>query len=156
MKLFIFDIDDTLIIHTNEMNDYYLNRGHTELKSLIDNSISDLNYIYTNGTYGHALGVTNALNIRNSMRLMFARDTVPEMKPYIESFHYVQKMITRNLQRVSNEYYFFDDLPDNLFTAKHLGWITIWIHPNVSEQKKYKFIDYAFPNIFQALLHFQR
>jgi FMN phosphatase YigB (HAD superfamily) len=156
MKLFIFDIDDTLIIHINENTDYYNNRGHTQLKELIQNSISDHNYIYTNGTYGHAEGVTNALNIRDDMRLMFARDTIPDMKPYIDSFKHVHKLINRNLQRVSNEYYFFDDLPENLFTAKQLGWITICIHPNFNEQKKHDFIDFSFPNIYQALLHFQR
>ena len=57
MKLFIFDIDDTLIIHTNEDTDYYTNKGDKHLRSLIQDSISDRNYVFTNGTYGHAEGV---------------------------------------------------------------------------------------------------
>ena len=154
-KLFIFDIDDTLIIHTNEDTNYYQNRGDFELRKLINNSISDHNYIYTNGTYGHAEGVTNALNIRDIMRLMFARDTIPEMKPYMESFQYVQKQITRNLQWITNEYYFFDDMLDNLLTAKQLGWKTIWISPNF-KKNNYEFVDYSFANIYQALIHFQK
>jgi FMN phosphatase YigB (HAD superfamily) len=154
-KLFIFDIDDTLIIHTNEDTNYYQNKGDFELRKLIKNSISDHNYIYTNGTYGHAEGVTNALNIRDIMRLMFARDTIPEMKPYMESFQYVQKQITRNLQWITNEYYFFDDMLDNLFTAKQLGWKTIWISHNF-KKNNYDFVDYSFANIYQALIHFQK
>tara|TARA_B100001094_G_C18146151_1_gene780824 strand:+ start:463 stop:933 length:471 start_codon:yes stop_codon:yes gene_type:complete len=156
MKLFIYDIDDTLIIHINENTNYYKNRGDIELRNLIENSISDHNYIYTNGTYGHAEGVTQALNIRGSMKLMFARDTVPAMKPELQSFQFVQQVITNDLSSIHHDYYFFDDMLENLQTAKLLGWKTIYISPDFQNQQKHLFIDYSFPNIYQALLHFQR
>ena len=35
--------------------------------------------------------------------------------------------------------------------AKKLNWITIWIHPLFNTKNKYKFIDYSFPNIYDAL-----
>ena len=155
MQLFVFDIDDTLIIHTNEDTDIYTNKNDFELRNLIQDSISDHNYIYTNGTYGHADGVTKALNIIDIMKLMFARDTIPEMKPHLESFQYVQKQILRNLQRTNNEFYFFDDMLENLYTAKKLGWITIFINPQFLGKDKLFFVDHSFPNIFQALLYFQ-
>ena len=156
MKLFIFDIDDTLIIHNEENQNYYEDKQNTELRKLIKNTISDENYIYTNGTYGHADGVTKSLNIQDLMKLMFARDTVPEMKPYMDSFLFVQKKICLDLQRINNDYYFFDDMLENLFTAKKVGWKTIYISPNFLKAKSYLFVDYAYPNIFEALIHFQK
>ena len=48
---------------------------------------------------------------------------------------------------------FFDDLIENLISAKKMGWRTIWISPKFTEKPDY--IDYAFPNIFQALLFFK-
>ena len=157
MKLFIFDIDDTLIIHTNEDTNYYTNKGDKHLRSLIQDSISDHNYVFTNGTYGHAEGVTDALNIRDQFKLMFARDTVPEMKPHISYFLFVQRQISLNLQQINgNDYYFFDDMIDNLYISKSLGWTTIWISLVSDTKDQYPFIDYSFPNIFQALLHFQK
>ena len=156
MKLFVFDIDDTLIIHTNEDTDIYTNKGDMDLRNLIKGSISDYNYIYTNGTYSHADAVTKALNIIDIMKIMFARDTIPEMKPYLDSFQFVQKKILRDLQRSNNEFYFFDDMLENLNTAKKLGWITIYISPDFLKKDTLDFVDYSFPNIFQALLHFQK
>ena len=49
---------------------------------------------------------------------------------------------------------FFDDLEDNLFTAKTLGWTTVWIDPKL--QKKEDFVDYSFPNIYEAIYYFRR
>ena len=45
------------------------------------------------------------------------------------------------------------DLIENLISAKKMGWRTIWISPKFIEKPDY--IDYAFPNIFQALLFFK-
>ena len=42
-------------------------------------------------------------------------------------------------------------LLDNLNTAKKKGWITIWIHPRFNTKKLYNFIDYSYPNIYDAL-----
>ena len=35
--------------------------------------------------------------------------------------------------------------------AKNLGWITIWIHPQFIRGSMYSFVDYSFPNIYDAL-----
>ena len=47
--------------------------------------------------------------------------------------------------------FIFDDLLDNLRTAKGLGWITIWINPRPSTKK---YVDLSFINIYEALLYF--
>jgi len=49
------------------------------------------------------------------------------------------------------EYLFFDDLLDNLKTAKGLGWTTVWINERPSTKEKY--VDLSFTNIYQALLN---
>ena len=51
-----------------------------------------------------------------------------------------------------NEYYFFDDLFENLQSAKSIGWKTIWININYIEKPYY--VDYAFPNIHTAVMYF--
>ena len=61
-KVFIFDIDDTLIIHTKEDNDYYNIDPGEEIKQLIESLGTRHLYIYTNGTYGHGHQVIKNLN----------------------------------------------------------------------------------------------
>tara|TARA_B100000575_G_scaffold110656_1_gene88099 strand:- start:1714 stop:2202 length:489 start_codon:yes stop_codon:yes gene_type:complete len=157
-KILIFDIDDTLIMHTKDRHDYYtMNSGET-LKQLLDQIKYDKIYIYTNGTYSHGYNVTKNLKIYD-VALIFARDNIPiprpkQMKPSLQSFNYVHKTIIQNIQSEKNQYYFFDDMKENLQTGKTLGWITILIHPDFVNQKE-SYIDYAFPNIYQALVYFQ-
>ena len=50
-RVYIFDIDDTLITHTKDNNDYYEMENDSTLKNLIDSLKKDGLYIYTNGTY---------------------------------------------------------------------------------------------------------
>ena len=46
---------------------------------------------------------------------------------------------------------------ENLRTAKKVGWKTIWIAPQYKNYTNYPdIIDYAFPNIYEALLYFNR
>ena len=35
MDIYIFDIDDTLVLHTKESNDYYNTNGNTTLRDLL-------------------------------------------------------------------------------------------------------------------------
>ena len=44
--------------------------------------------------------------------------------------------------------YFFDDLLENLYTAKQFGWITFWIS---SSDQTYDFVDFQFSTIVKAL-----
>ncbi len=150
MRIFIFDIDDTIILHTKENINYYDHPNkNTVLKDLLDEINCDKIYIYTNGTYGHGEGVVE--NLYLNVDGIFARDNIPYMKPYIASFNYVDFTIKK--ENISNhEIYFFDDLLDNLKTANRKGWITIWI-TNKKTVKPY-YVDLVFTNIYEALMWF--
>ena len=156
MKVFIYDVDDTLIIHSPENTNYYEKTKDTDLQNLIKNTISDKNYIYTNGTYGHGQKVKSALLLDKEISKVFSRtETLPYIKPNMISFLSVQRRIIMDCRTDENIYFFFDDMVNNHKTAKDLGWITIWVSPNFIDKEKYSFIDYAYPNIFEALLKFQ-
>jgi FMN phosphatase YigB (HAD superfamily) len=47
---------------------------------------------------------------------------------------------------------FYDDLLDNLKTAKNLNWKTVWI--NSSDEESPSYVDYKFDTIIDALLFF--
>lgn len=146
-KILIFDIDDTLIMHTRQKNDYYNLNNNDIINNLLNNINYDKIYIYTNGTYGHGKKVIDNLNIK--VEGVFGRDTIPYMKPHPGSFNFVNNIVNNN----RDECIFFDDLLENLDTAKSIGWKTVWITPNFNVSKPEN-VDYIFPNIYQALLYF--
>ena len=149
-RIFIFDIDDTLILHTKERNDYYNINTEQSFKKLLESVEHNGVFIYTNGTYGHGEGVVNNLQI--NVDGMFGRDTMPNMKPHINSFNYVKNIIDKKINQ-NDECIFFEDLLDNLDTAKRIGWSTVWITPNFNNGSP-EFVDYVFPNIYQAMIYF--
>ena len=75
------------------------------------------------------------------------------MKPHIKSFNFVQKNILFQDYNtdLNNTFIFFEDTLENLRMAKNLGWFTIWINPHYNRGKLYDFVDYSFPNIYDAL-----
>ena len=152
MVFFIFDVDDTFIIHNKENNDYYDTYNNGELKRLLKSIDIQNIYIYTNGTYSHGKNIVDNLLLDSIIPRsnIFGRDILPYMKPDIRSFNYVNHSI-KNIN--DDTIYFFDDLIENLIVAKEVGWITIWISPNFINKPEY--IDYSFPNVFQALLFFK-
>ena len=152
MVVFVFDVDDTLILHNKENNNYYETLNNGELQKLIENIKYQKIYIYTNGTYSDAESIVNNLLLDTNIpkKNIFGRDTLPYMKPDIRSFNHVNKIIKKDINYKNNSIYFFDDLIDNLITAKRIGWLTVWISPEFINKPEH--IDYAFPNIFQALL----
>jgi len=150
MKIFIFDIDNTLILHTSKNTDFY-HKSESKISTLISSTNVDSIYIYTNGTYGHGKKVCESLNISKTKKI-FGRDTLPSMKPHIQSYNFVNNQIINDNGR-NNEIYFFDDIVENLLTAERIGWKTVWISPNFMQ--KQRFIDYAFPNIYEALSFFK-
>ena len=134
--------------------DEHLVRLHIGLEDPKD-LINDLNhvglYLYTNGTYGHGYKVAENLQLNDIIDGIFARDNIPSMKPLNSSFNYVNNMIT-DYRRNSYEIIFFDDLLDNLETARSFGWKTVWISNDFL--RKPLSIDYSFPNIYDALMYF--
>ena len=121
------------------------------------NQLPNNKYIYTNGTYSHAHIILNKMNLYNKNKLLFekiyARDTLPYMKPYKESYDFVERDILYS-NNLINKIHFFDDLKENLLSAKKKGWITIWIHPNYYQKENY--IDYSFDTLHKALIYFNK
>ena len=151
-KVYVMDVDDTIILHTKEINDIYNMNNDTELKKMIESLNYSGFYLYTNGTYGHGYGVAANLQLNDILNNIYARDTIPYMKPFLKSFNYVNDQIT-DYKRNDYNIIFFDDLIDNLMTAKRLGWTTVWISGDFLE--KPGGVDYAFPNIYEALIYFK-
>ena len=150
MKVYIFDLDDTIIYYPNNIVNYDNIKSDLNLYYLLDN-LNSTKIIYTNGTYGHAEIVLKNMKLNNLFNKIYARDTIPLMKPHINSFKYVEKDIKNHINK-NNEYYFFDDRLDNLMTAKSLGWVTIFINLNFIDKPLY--VDHSFSNIHSAVMYF--
>ena len=150
MKIFVFDLDDTIIYYPFRIVNYNLINIDKSLSILL-NELNGIKLIYSNGTHGHVIDVLKRMKLVNIFSKIYARDTIPFMKPYIDSFKFVEKDIKKNVNNM-NEYYFFDDLLENLQTAKSIGWKTIWVNINYIDKPYY--VDYAFPNIHTAVMYF--
>ena len=149
MKHFLFDLDETLVYHRNS-NNYNEIKEDKQLTYLLQR-VKHPKYIYTNAIYDHANIIVNKLKINYLFTKIYSRDTIPSMKPDINSAISLEKDIEKKHKR--NTYYFFDDLVENLKTAKERKWITIWISPNFQDKYRYPFIDYSYPSIKIALIH---
>ena len=152
MIYYLFDLDDTIVIHPPSRNDDMYNIKPDPCLQKLFNTLKYKSYIYTNGTYGHAEIVLDKMKL-NNFKKNYARDTMPYMKPHIKSFEFVQKNILHSDYNTTNNntFIFFEDTLDNLKMAKNLGWKTIWIHPHYNKGVQYNFVDYSFPNIYDAL-----
>ena len=156
MIILVFDLDDTLLM-SNEYTRYEDIKFNSELSNLL-NSIKYKKIIYSNGTYGHVTNSLPKLLAKNNFTEIYARDTIPAMKPEFRSFNYVKNSIfyKENLSRYNDiSYIFFDDNLNNMKTAKDIGWTTVWIpHRNYSNNlinSNYSFIDFKFNNVIIAL-----
>tara|TARA_Y100000389_G_C17300572_1_gene432744 strand:- start:110 stop:577 length:468 start_codon:yes stop_codon:yes gene_type:complete len=149
MKIYVFDIDDTLVTHKNGNVDYNRMVPDVILIEFIK-KLDSMIYIYTNATESHAIEVINRIGIKKYVRKIFARDTIPFMKPDIFSLKHVEYEIMKDTNSVKNEYIFFDDTKENLKTAYNYNWKTVWIHPDFLNKESY--MNYSYPNINQALL----
>ena len=150
MKIFVFDLDDTIIYYPFRIVNYNLINIDKSLSILL-NELDGIKLIYSNGTHGHVIDVLKRMKLVNIFSKIYARDTIPHMKPYIDSFKFVEKDIKKNVNNM-NEYFFFDDLLENLQAAKSIGWKTIWVNINYIDKPYY--VDYAFPNIHTAVMYF--
>tara|TARA_B100000683_G_C12398066_1_gene518479 strand:+ start:97 stop:693 length:597 start_codon:yes stop_codon:yes gene_type:complete len=156
MIILVFDLDDTLLM-SNEYTRYENIKFNSQLSDLL-NSIKYKKIIYSNGTYGHVTNSLPKLLAKNTFIEIYARDTIPAMKPEFRSFNYVKNSIfyKENLNRYNDiSYIFFDDNLNNMKTAKEIGWTTVWIpHRNYNNNirnSNYSFVDFKFNNVIIAL-----
>jgi len=153
MITYIFDLDDTIIMHNGPGVNYSI-MNENPLLSYYLKQCKGPKYIYTNGTYSHADTVLKQMNLLDSFEKIYSRDTIHKMKPSLTSAVSVQIDIIFNNQLVddqNNKYIFFDDQLDNLKMGKKLGWITVWIHPESYKKSIYTYVDKSYPDIVTAL-----
>ena len=148
MKVLIFDLDDTLLM-SNSYKRYSDIQPKYHLNYLLD-KYKNKKFIYTNGTYGHGEEGLSAMKCKDSFQKIYARDTLPYIKPDFKSFNHVNNDILYNYN-LSDKRIFFDDLQDNLKTAHDIGWETVWIHPHAKYYSKPNYVDHAYTNVIDAL-----
>jgi len=146
----VFDIDDTIYVHKTTLLDYKNIRPDYQLKSQLQR-IQYPKFVLTNATYGHANMILNKLNIDDEFEKVYSRDNIPYMKPSPYCYDAVENDIGQTLLGESISIIFFDDLLQNLESAKNNGWSTIWISPNYNEGKDYDYVDRSFPTLKEAL-----
>lgn len=149
MKIMVYDLDDTLY-DTRLLKDKNRIVYDEELYELLNNGHPS--YIYTNAVLSHTLDILDRQNIIDIMKGIYHRTNIIEnMKPYIQGFRTVEEDILYK-QNISIfdpvEIYFFDDLPENLKTAKSIGWKTILINSFYYEKD---YIDFQYSSIKEAL-----
>ena len=148
MLYWIFDLDNTL---------YHLPLN-TELRYELLGKDNQLNYlltmlplqkiIFTNGTYGHAKKCLENIGITKHFNKIISRDRINSLKP---DYHSYVKLLNICKIKKNDLCVFFDDLPENLITAKELGWTTILISKT---NYIHSSIDFWFPNIYLAVNFF--
>ena len=150
---YVFDLDDTLVLHKNQIYTslfiYDWIHEDKELTHALDNC-KGMKYIYTNGTLGHAIGIIEKMKIRDKFKKVYSRDTIEYMKPHERSVQDVHNDIS-SIDKGPKVILFFDDRLENLEMAAAQGWYTIWIHPQYSNHAQYNYVNLAFGNIKDAL-----
>jgi len=148
MLYWIFDLDQTLYQLPNNVEFKYEHLSSDDQLNYLLIMLPSRKIIFTNGTYNHGLTCLNKLNIIDYFNTIVSRDKIQTLKPHHNSYERCME-----LSEIGSEdkCVFFDDLPENLISAKSFGWITVLIN-----KKKYvdNNIDFWFPNIYLALNYF--
>jgi len=158
MKHYLIDLDDTIFINKDKRRiNYSLIQSDPQLVQLLD-MIKVPKYIYTNATFEHANVVLNQMGIDTKFKKIYSRDTMPLMKPHLNSAIDVENNIRYwgYNNKYNHSFYFFDDLLNNLKMGKNQRWTTIWISPHYRKVDYYDYVDYAFPDIKSALAYLNK
>jgi|TARA_B110000091_G_C13419285_1_gene311437 FMN phosphatase YigB (HAD superfamily) len=164
MQHFIFDLDDTIIMHHNDIHYPYIRED--EWLTHYIKAVQDKGklYVFTNGTYGHAKTILDKMKLTTYFSGIYTRDLFGEanMKPALISYLMVENNIlgikptddieAQQVARQGHTMYFFDDRLENLHIAKgRFGWKTIWIHREWERISEFPYVDYSYPRIHTAL-----
>ncbi len=160
-KKFIFDLDYTLYSPITYPEDvYYSNydKFYEDLKSDADLGkllkITKHNYIFTNAGKEHMELCLKKMRIKSHFK-----NTI-----YNDLYNYKYKpdplvyklAIDKFKLKQDDTIFFFEDLAENLKTAKALGWKTVFLDHHNKMKKKPKYIDYKFDNIYDAIKFVQK
>lgn len=153
MVCFVFDLDDTLLLHHNNIHYEWIYED-TELSYHLDQCKGD-KYVFTNGTRAHANKILEKMNLTDKFKRVFTREDFG-YKPNRKVFESVDREI-RALSGLTSgtsgtaEILFFDDLYANLVPAKMTGWSTCWIHPHCESAIFNENVDDGYRDIKEAL-----
>ena len=153
MYNYIFDLDYTLYSQNdvNETNTIMFYQSFKQ-KPFLNNLIRSLNgnkYIFSNGNANHVNLVIEKMELQHIFKNTANADEYTLLKPNIEPYLYVIGKFNLDKTDIT---IFFEDSIENLETAKHLGWISVFI--NEDYINKLDYIDFWFPTIEIALLFF--
>ncbi len=155
MNKYIFDLDNTIYSDKEVNENESLFYQSLKKKPFINNLITQLKdvYLFSNGTQEH---VEKTINLMDLNKFFYNKNTLSRdsmnglMKPDLTVF---DMALDRFSLKSNDNIYFFEDNLDNLYTAKvYLNWTTVLIDDEI--KIKPDFIDYIFPKIENALLHF--
>jgi HAD superfamily hydrolase (TIGR01509 family) len=178
MICYVFDLDDTLL-QTTRLQQSNFNftaplqsptKKQQPLKHLYDTNIPSepvlnrmlsglrgLKIVLTNSSGNHAKYSLEAMNInRNFLHIVNANSLNFIMKPHPTAYLRTEQLIKRTNPFLPWKFIFFDDLIENLKSAKLMGWVTVLIHKEFKKfsRQALQGVDYVFYDIYQALHYF--
>lgn len=170
---FVFDLDDVLLQttaifsqpHTHHMMRKYASNVNKAYKLCITpdpelhRSLSLLRgpkFILTNASRTHALAAVQALHIHTFFIGQLDADSGVGLKPGTHMYTNMKKIVHSHIPIKDKQIVFFDDRLENLVPPFHMGWITVWIHPQSKFVSKPSYVSYAFPRVHEALQFFHR
>lgn len=170
MFCYVFDLDDTLLQTTRLQSQFQIAPMKKQLKEYYDSLIPSepiLNrmlsalqgpkIILTNSSGNHAKYSLEAMRINNHFyHIVNANSLNFIIKPHPTAYLRTEQLIKNAHPYMLWKFIFFDDLIENLKSAKQMGWITVLIHREFQKFSKHTLqgIDYVFPDIYQALHYF--
>jgi len=151
MRHFVFDLDDTLILHKGQVNYNWIYED-IELTYHLD-ECQGKRYVFTNGNAYHASEILTRMNIRDKFERVFTREDFG-FKPDLRVFQHVDHAIRG--EDKTQAVIFFDDMSTNLRSAKSIGWSTCWIHPYYESRVFSDHIDDGYQDIKQGLKYINK
>jgi len=151
MLHFVFDLDDTLIIHRGQINYEWIYPDRSLCSILSRCSERGLCHLYTNGTKSHADVLLEKMDLARFFKERVYPREFHGLKPSVSSFTKVGDKICAGDTCEDNHIIFFDDMIENLKTAKDFGWTTIWISRYHGSVGHYPYINHAYGSVVDAL-----
>ena len=147
----IFDLDNTLYSPITYPEDIYFSDFEKFYKDLTqDLKLGALlkgtkhNYIFTNAGKEHMDICLKKLRIKMRFTNTISNDLY---KGRYKPDPIVYKLAIEKFKlKPDDNIFFFEDLAENLKTAKKLGWKTVFLDHENKMKKKPKYIDYKFDN----------
>ena len=136
MNYYIFDLDNTL---------YKLNENMKIVNTIDITLLNKLKtqgtiIMFSNATYHHCVYWSSILNIKEYFSSIISSDNLQHTKPNPLSYEKVIELY--NIKETDNVY-FFDDIPINLYSASKYNWKTFLINKDNNMENYNKTNEYS-------------